>query len=139
MRPRRWDLLGSPGRCVTLVGDALHPMTPNLGQGGCTALEDAVVLARTLRKEGAPALAEDSRRGADGARVALAGAVRSAVRSYERERVARCLPLTVRAHAMGVVLQLPQARVVAARDFFVERFFRAGHFLDHADYDCGQL
>ncbi|KAG6529252.1 hypothetical protein ZIOFF_011448 [Zingiber officinale] len=30
--------------CV--VGDAFHPMTPDLGQGGCSALEDGVVLAR---------------------------------------------------------------------------------------------
>ncbi|WP_078843499.1 FAD-dependent monooxygenase [Streptomyces albus] len=30
---------------VALVGDAAHPMTPNLGQGGCQAVEDAVVLA----------------------------------------------------------------------------------------------
>lgn len=30
---------------VTIAGDALHPMTPDLGQGGCSALEDGVVLA----------------------------------------------------------------------------------------------
>jgi 2-polyprenyl-6-methoxyphenol hydroxylase-like FAD-dependent oxidoreductase len=33
---------------VTLLGDAAHPMTPNLGQGACQAIEDAVVLGHTL-------------------------------------------------------------------------------------------
>lgn len=33
---------------VTLLGDAAHPMTPNLGQGACQAIEDAYVLAETL-------------------------------------------------------------------------------------------
>lgn len=41
---KRW---GS-GR-VTLLGDAAHPMTPNLGQGACQAIEDALILARSLR------------------------------------------------------------------------------------------
>jgi 2-polyprenyl-6-methoxyphenol hydroxylase-like FAD-dependent oxidoreductase len=36
--------------CVTLVGDAAHPMTPNLGQGACQALEDALVLAHCLEQ-----------------------------------------------------------------------------------------
>lgn len=36
---------------VTMLGDASHPMTPNLGQGACMAIEDAVVLARCLRDE----------------------------------------------------------------------------------------
>jgi 2-polyprenyl-6-methoxyphenol hydroxylase-like FAD-dependent oxidoreductase len=33
---------------VVLLGDAAHPTTPNLGQGACLAIEDAVVLARTI-------------------------------------------------------------------------------------------
>lgn len=40
---RQWAL----GRAV-LIGDAAHPTTPNLGQGGCMAIEDAAVLARHL-------------------------------------------------------------------------------------------
>ncbi|MFI0355262.1 FAD-dependent monooxygenase [Actinomadura sp. 9N407] len=33
---------------VVLLGDAAHPMTPNLGQGACQAIEDAVVLAHEV-------------------------------------------------------------------------------------------
>lgn len=36
---------------VALLGDAAHPMTPNMGQGGGQAVEDAVVLARCLATE----------------------------------------------------------------------------------------
>ncbi|KAJ4953975.1 hypothetical protein NE237_030807 [Protea cynaroides] len=45
-----WDLLLknlSRGN-ITIAGDAMHPMTPDLGQGGCLALEDAVVLSRHI-------------------------------------------------------------------------------------------
>lgn len=48
-RPSRWGT----GR-FTLLGDAIHPTTPNLGQGGCLAIEDAVVLARCLSKDKDP-------------------------------------------------------------------------------------
>jgi len=37
----------SDGRMI-LLGDAAHPTTPNLGQGGCMAIEDAATLARCL-------------------------------------------------------------------------------------------
>ncbi|HXY33736.1 MAG TPA: FAD-dependent monooxygenase [Planctomycetaceae bacterium] len=40
---RRWSV----GR-ATLLGDAAHPMTPDMGQGACQAIEDAVVLADCL-------------------------------------------------------------------------------------------
>lgn len=39
---------------VTLLGDAAHPPTPNLGQGACQALEDALVLAGCLAVQREP-------------------------------------------------------------------------------------
>ncbi|MEO0603337.1 MAG: FAD-dependent monooxygenase, partial [Myxococcota bacterium] len=57
---RRW----TRGR-VTLLGDAAHPMTPNLGQGAGQAIEDAVWLAHTVSEHGLPeglAAYEDARR-----------------------------------------------------------------------------
>lgn len=115
----RWALPPpSSGRIsVTLAGDALHPMTPNLGQGGCTALEDALVLGRSLQQAGAPALAaklHDSLAGSSARsfgqqqqqQQAAAAAVREAIARYERERTQRCLPLTIRSHLMGAALQV---------------------------------
>lgn len=57
---RHWSV----GR-VTPLGDAAHPMTPDMGQGACQAIEDAVVLGDCLtpRSEVAEALrAYESRR-----------------------------------------------------------------------------
>ena len=42
-KPRPWG--EGP---VTLLGDAAHPTTPNLGQGACMAIEDAAVVAHAL-------------------------------------------------------------------------------------------
>ncbi|HET8643248.1 MAG TPA: FAD-dependent monooxygenase, partial [Pseudonocardiaceae bacterium] len=42
---------------VVLLGDAAHAMTPDLGQGGCQAFEDAVVLGRELAGVGPERLA----------------------------------------------------------------------------------
>jgi zeaxanthin epoxidase len=33
---------------VVLIGDAVHAMMPNLGQGGCQAIEDAYILSQVL-------------------------------------------------------------------------------------------
>jgi 2-polyprenyl-6-methoxyphenol hydroxylase-like FAD-dependent oxidoreductase len=133
----RWDLssllpsANSLGDVpVALVGDALHPMTPNLGQGGCTALEDGVVLARVLRQSGA--LAAPAGR----SRQAL---ITGALQKYNQERARRCVPLVVRSNLMGYALQTGLWPVVAARDTYVSAFFNPSHFLDHAAFDCGTL
>ncbi|MGR4879732.1 FAD-dependent oxidoreductase [Streptomyces sp. LARHCF249] len=52
---------------VALVGDAAHAMTPNLGQGACTALLDAEALARAVAGAGP-------------------GALPAALRAYDAER-----------------------------------------------------
>ena len=39
---------------VALLGDSAHSMAPDLGQGGCQAMEDAWVLARCLEAEADP-------------------------------------------------------------------------------------
>jgi 2-polyprenyl-6-methoxyphenol hydroxylase-like FAD-dependent oxidoreductase len=42
---------------ITLLGDAAHPMTFNLGQGACQAIEDAFALGEELSKDGDAAAA----------------------------------------------------------------------------------
>jgi 2-polyprenyl-6-methoxyphenol hydroxylase-like FAD-dependent oxidoreductase len=49
--PVEWlpEAAWSSGR-VVLIGDAAHAMSPMMGQGGCMAIEDALVLADELRR-----------------------------------------------------------------------------------------
>ena len=81
---------------VTLVGDAAHPMTPNLGQGGCQGIEDALVLARELSKS---------------------GPVEPALRSYETERIARTTPIVLRSRQVGSLGQIENPAARRLRDF----------------------
>ena len=80
---------------VTLVGDAAHPMTPNLGQGACQAIEDAVVLARCLNEGGATA---------------------DALRRYERLRSNRVAIVVRRSRRVGSVAQLENPLLCRLRD-----------------------
>jgi len=79
---------------VTLLGDAAHPCTPNLGQGGCLALEDAVVLAKC---------------------VSGAISLESALRRYESLRRRRTRHIQQRSLLMGNVGQWQNRAVVAGR------------------------
>ncbi|MCB5182604.1 FAD-dependent monooxygenase [Streptomyces antimicrobicus] len=82
------------------LGDAAHAMTPNLGQGGCQAIEDAVVLAHLL--DGADR---------DGAPRALA--------AYSAARRDRTDAIRVRARRAGRVAALRNPLAAAVRDFAV--------------------
>jgi 2-polyprenyl-6-methoxyphenol hydroxylase-like FAD-dependent oxidoreductase len=70
---------------VTLIGDAAHPMTPNLAMGACAALEDGVVLAQHLTR------ADDPQTG---------------LRSFERARMKRTADFTMRSRKLGDVSHL---------------------------------
>ena len=89
--------LGGPwgrGR-VTLLGDAAHPMTPDLGQGAAQALEDTVVLARCLQE---------------------AGATADALWRYERLRSTRTAMVVRRSRRLGRVGQLENPLLCVLRN-----------------------
>jgi 2-polyprenyl-6-methoxyphenol hydroxylase-like FAD-dependent oxidoreductase len=75
---------------MTLLGDAIHPITPNLGQGGCLAIEDAAILARCLNKY---------------ASADKQGEVTSALRKFEALRFARAASVRRYSRIYGVVGQ----------------------------------
>lgn len=70
---------------ITLLGDAAHPTTPNLGQGGCMAIEDAVVLAHYLSQ---------------------ADRLSEALARYERKRVAHTAKIVNASFQFGRIAQL---------------------------------
>eukprot|EP00884_Botryococcus_braunii_P021777 jgi/Botrbrau1/8283/Bobra.0251s0012.1 len=135
----RWMAPGSRvGKgSVTLAGDSFHPMTPNLGQGGCTALEDAVVLGRFLR-EALEHNGAGTRKGRGLASLSVDD-VAATLRRYELEREQRVYPLQVRSYAYGAALQLPFLPVVAARNLVAPLVFRPKEFLSHTEYNCGTV
>jgi len=81
---------------ITLLGDAAHPMTPNLGQGGCQGIEDPLVLARALIN---------------------VSPVEAALRDYEVRRIARTTPIVQRSRQLGVIGQFEGTLARRLRDF----------------------
>ncbi|MBK5257026.1 MAG: FAD-dependent monooxygenase [Vicinamibacteria bacterium] len=81
---------------VTLLGDAAHAMTPNLGQGGGQAIEDAVVLDLVLSAE------------ADCAR---------AFRDYESRRLTRTARVVEQSRRFGRLGQIENGMARLARDW----------------------
>lgn len=82
---------------VVLLGDAAHAMTPNLGQGGCQALEDAATLSVLARSADLDA----------------------ALRRYDELRRPRTQTLAKRARLGGDLVTLSSRPARAARDLLI--------------------
>jgi 2-polyprenyl-6-methoxyphenol hydroxylase-like FAD-dependent oxidoreductase len=80
---------------VTLLGDAAHPMTPDLGQGACQAIEDALELARCLS-----------------AKLDKAGSLKN----YEATRIARTSSIVLASRRMGHIGQISSPLLCRMRD-----------------------
>src|SRR5580700_5274955 len=83
---------------VALIGDAIHLMTPDLGQGACQAMVDAVTLADCL---------------------AQGGSLDAALVSYQRQRWRNAAFTTVLARTFGNMGQLDRHLTCGARDALV--------------------
>jgi 2-polyprenyl-6-methoxyphenol hydroxylase-like FAD-dependent oxidoreductase len=92
--PLRWWGRGA----ITLLGDAAHPTTPNLGQGACLALEDAVVLAHCL-SENRP--------------------IEASLRKYESMRLPRTTEIVRNSWQAGRVIQTNSPALMWLRDWFM--------------------
>jgi 2-polyprenyl-6-methoxyphenol hydroxylase-like FAD-dependent oxidoreductase len=80
---------------VVLLGDAAHASTPNMGQGACQAIEDALVLANCLVKEQSPV---------------------AAFRLFEQKRLARTTRIVNDSRRFGQLAQLQQQPLCFLRD-----------------------
>ncbi len=83
---------------VSLLGDAAHPMTPNLGQGACQALEDALALAKNLHNTPQ----------------AIGG-----LRAYEAARIPRVNPIVERSRQVGWIGQWQNRFTLPLREFLL--------------------
>jgi 2-polyprenyl-6-methoxyphenol hydroxylase-like FAD-dependent oxidoreductase len=95
---------------IVLIGDAAHATTPNMGQGACQAIEDAVVLADELKGSGSVADAFkrfEQRRlkrthyiTDNSWRIGQIAQTQSPVFAWLRNRVLRLLPPSVNEHQL---------------------------------------
>ena len=116
---RRWatadrDPIGqwSYGR-VTLLGDAAHPTTQYMAQGGCMAMEDAVTLGESLRVTNKDWV--------------------SAFDLYQRSRVARTARIVLSAREMGRLFHVKDVERLVRNELWrgrtPERFYDALEWL----------
>ncbi|KAF5449006.1 hypothetical protein F2P56_029495 [Juglans regia] len=133
-----WGNVSKGNVCV--AGDALHPMTPDLGQGGCSALEDGVVLARCLgqallKKPSGDQRKDKTERERDHDEYKR---IELGLKKYAKERKWRSINLITTAYIIGYIQDGSGKARSFLRDKILARFL-AGLLLKRADFDCGKL
>ncbi|XP_050372678.1 monooxygenase 2-like [Argentina anserina] len=113
---------------ITVAGDAMHPMTPDLAQGGCSALEDAVILVRHIGtsfvKNG---------------HVLLPKEVTGVLGKYVEERKWRVALLITGSYISGWVQQAGSGwGMKFLRDAIFYKFLFL-KMVQYVNYDCGKL
>ena len=116
-------------RNVCVAGDALHPMTPYLGQGACLALEDSVILAKYLSE----AILEDHK----GAQEEY-DRINQALDKYARARRWRSIQLIATAYVAGRIQQNDGMVIKFLREKFLSRWINMTS-MKISDYDCGKI
>ena len=138
---RPWELLWgniSKGN-VCVAGDALHPMTPDIGQGGCAALEDGVILARCLAEAFLKEPSGETKGRAEIEREREQyKRIEMGLKKYAKERRWRSIELISTAYMVGSVQQANGQVMNFVRDKMLAAFL-ARLLLKKADFDCGKL
>ncbi|XP_049398824.1 monooxygenase 2-like [Solanum stenotomum] len=113
-----------------LVGDALHPMTPDIGQGGCSTLEDSVVLARCISEAIFAKNLEDDDQ--------LCKIIEVGLEKYAKERKWRIFNLISTSYLVGLAQESNGKVISYLREKFLAQF-TIETMVKMGDFDCGKL
>jgi len=80
---------------ILLIGDAAHATTPNLGQGACQAIEDAIIIADEINSN---------------------TDVRTAFTKFEKRRIKRTHDIVKKSWTIGKIAQLENTFLVSLRN-----------------------
>lgn len=129
-----WDILFgnlSKGN-ITVAGDAMHPMTPELAQGACAALEDAVVLGRHIGNS----LMRNATTGFASSQHIIA----EAIEGYIKERRWRVACLVAISSLSGWVRNGNRSWWMNfLRELIFYKIILGSKIINPAEYDCGKL
>ncbi|GAB2219487.1 hypothetical protein Droror1_Dr00007123 [Drosera rotundifolia] len=129
-----WGNISKDNVCV--AGDAWHPMTPDVGQGGGSAVEDGITLAKCL----AEALSMTETDGSLSYQLDNKGyeRIRVGLSNYAKERRWRNFGLAVSAYLMAIIVDSEGMVLNFLRDKVLASYL-GSLFLKRADFDCGKL